>query len=84
VLLAVNVRTEEPVVGFGVNEAVRPLGRPEAARVTLPVNPGCGITAIVDAIEVPCIIPEEATEGLIEKVGWETVRERLVATFNEP
>jgi hypothetical protein len=40
VLLAVRVSTLVPVVGFGANDAVTPLGRPEAASVTLPVNPG--------------------------------------------
>ena len=45
VLLAVSVRTLEPVeVGFGANDAVTPLGRPEADRVTLPVNPFAGTT----------------------------------------
>lgn len=33
-----------PVAGFGENDAVTPLGRPDAARVTLPVNPYCGYT----------------------------------------
>ena len=28
-----------PVAGFGEKDAVTPLGRPDAARVTLPVNP---------------------------------------------
>ena len=39
VLLAVNVRVLEFVVGFGENEAVTPLGSPETARFTLPLNP---------------------------------------------
>jgi hypothetical protein len=39
VLLAVNVIVLLPVVGFGVNVAVTPLGSPEIARFTLPVNP---------------------------------------------
>jgi hypothetical protein len=40
-LLAVSVRVLLPVeeMGFGDKEAVTPLGRPEAERVTLPVNP---------------------------------------------
>ena len=39
VLLAVSVRVEDPFVGFGEKEAVTPLGRPDAASVTLPVKP---------------------------------------------
>jgi hypothetical protein len=39
VALAVSVSTLVPVVGFVPKAAVTPLGRPEAASVTLPVNP---------------------------------------------
>jgi len=38
-LLAVSVNVLVPVVGFGEKDAVTPLGRPDAERVTLPVNP---------------------------------------------
>jgi hypothetical protein len=44
---AVNVTTLEPVAGLVANTAVTPLGRPEAARVTLPVNPFAGVTVMV-------------------------------------
>jgi len=43
-LLAVSVSTLDPVVGFGEKDAVTPLGRPDAERVTLPANPFCGYT----------------------------------------
>jgi hypothetical protein len=43
-LLAVSVSTLEPVAGFGEKDAVTPLGRPDAARFTLPANPFCGTT----------------------------------------
>jgi hypothetical protein len=39
VLLAVKVSVLIPVVGFGRKDAVTPLGRPDAVRLTLPVNP---------------------------------------------
>jgi len=39
VLLAVSVSTLVPVVGLVPNAAVTPLGRPDAAKVTLPLNP---------------------------------------------
>ena len=45
--LAVSVSTLLPVVGLVPNAAVTPLGKPEAARVTLPVNPLTAVTAIV-------------------------------------
>jgi len=41
-LLAVNVSVLNPVVGFGTNDAVTPLGRPDTERVALPVNPYWG------------------------------------------
>ena len=52
-LLAVSVSTLLPVVGFGVNDAVTPLGRPKAARLTLPVNPFWPVTEMVDVPEAP-------------------------------
>src|SRR5580658_2394024 len=45
--LAVSVNTLVPVVGFVPNAAVTPLGRPDAASVTLPVNPPASVTVIV-------------------------------------
>jgi hypothetical protein len=44
VLPAVKVRVLIPVVGLGVKVAVTPLGKPDAARVTLPLNPYMGLT----------------------------------------
>jgi len=47
VLLAVRVSTLLLVVGLVPNEAVTPLGKPDAARITLPVNPPVSVTLIV-------------------------------------
>jgi len=47
VALAVSVRTLVPVVGFVPNVAVTPLGRPDAASVTLPLNPFTSVTVMV-------------------------------------
>jgi hypothetical protein len=47
VALAVNVNVLVEVVGFVLNPAVTPLGRPEALKVTLPVKPFTGTTVIV-------------------------------------
>ena len=44
--LAVSVRVLEAVAGFGLNDAVTPLGRPEADKLTLPLKPFCGVTVI--------------------------------------
>ena len=53
VLLAVNVTTLDPVVGLVPNAAVTPLGRLEAARVTLPVNPPTSVTVMVSVALLP-------------------------------
>jgi hypothetical protein len=50
-LLVVNVKVLEPLAGLGLNEAVTPLPRPLADRVTLPVKPLDGVIVIV---VVPC------------------------------
>src|SRR5690349_1480267 len=44
VLLAVRVKLLAEVAGLGVDDAVTPLGRPEADRLTLPLKPFCGVT----------------------------------------
>ena len=49
-LLAVSVKVlivVVGVVGFVLNDAVTPFGRPEAAKVTFPVKPFWGLTVIV-------------------------------------
>jgi hypothetical protein len=51
--LAVSVSILLPVAGFALNDAVRPLGRLGALRVTLPVNPACGVTVKVSVTEAP-------------------------------
>ena len=52
-LLAVSVSRVLPVVGFALQEAVTPLGSPDMARFTLPLNPFCETTEIVDVSEPP-------------------------------
>lgn len=42
-----------PVVGFGLNDAVTPPGRPDAARVTLPVNPPEPVTVTALVADAP-------------------------------
>jgi hypothetical protein len=55
-LLAVSVKALVAVVGFALKEAVTPLGRPDADKVTLPLKPFCGVTVIVLVPTVPCVI----------------------------
>jgi hypothetical protein len=44
VLPAAKFRMVSLVAGLGENVAVTPLGKPEIAKVTLPLNPYCGLT----------------------------------------
>jgi len=53
VLPALNVRVLVFVVLAGLNDAVTPLGKPEAARLTLLLKPFCGTTVMVVAPLVP-------------------------------
>ena len=69
VLLAVNVSTLLPVVGLVAKVAVTPLGKPEAARATLPVNPFCPVTEMVVFPEAPCATLSEAGEAPSVKLG---------------
>jgi hypothetical protein len=55
VALAVKVSTLVPVVGLVPNAAVTPLGSPDAASVTLPVNPFTSVTVIVLLPLLPCV-----------------------------
>ena len=47
VLQAVTVKVLVAVVGFVLNDAVTPFGRPDAAKVTLPIKPFWAATVIV-------------------------------------
>jgi hypothetical protein len=50
---AVSVSTLVDVVGLGANTAVHPAGRPDAARVTAPVNPPVSVTVMVSVPLAP-------------------------------
>jgi len=55
VLLAVSVSVLVVVAEAGLNAAVTPAGRPEAARLTPPVKPFCGVTVTVLVPLLPCM-----------------------------
>jgi hypothetical protein len=52
-LPAARVKVLEPVVLVGLKVAFTPAGNPEADKLTLPVNPFCGVTATVLVPLVP-------------------------------
>jgi hypothetical protein len=72
VLLAVSVNTLVLVVLLGLKEAVTPLGRPEADRLTLPLKPFCGVTVIVVMPLAPCKMLRLPGEAEREKFGVAT------------
>ncbi len=47
VALAVSVKVLVEVVGFGLNDAVTPVGKPVAVNVTLPLKPFAGVMVTV-------------------------------------
>jgi len=51
---AVNVKVLVPVVGFGVNVAVTPAGKPPMLKATLPVKPPLRVAVIVLVAVPPC------------------------------
>ena len=54
--LAVRVNVLVLVVLLGLNDAVTPLGRPDADKLTLPLKPFCGVTVMVLAPLAPCVM----------------------------
>jgi hypothetical protein len=69
VLLAVSVNVLVLAVLLGLNDAVTPLGRPDAERLTLPLKPFCGVTVMVLAPLAPCTSVKLLGEVEREKVG---------------
>ena len=54
--LTVSVRVLVLVAGLALNDAVTPLGRPEADKLTWPLKPFCPLTVIVLVPLVPCVM----------------------------
>jgi hypothetical protein len=80
---AVIVMTLNPVVGFGEKDAVTPTGSPEAARLTLPVNPYSGVTETFVETEDPG--PRLAVPGPANVNAGETIpRVSVVSAFRVP
>ena len=82
--LAASVKVLVPVVLLGLNVAVMPLGRPEAAKATLPVNPFAGVTAMTVVPLPPCLTLIEIKEEVRLKLGVSTVRLMAAVLFKLP
>src|SRR6266567_1976642 len=70
-LLAVKVSVLVAAVGLALNDAVTPLGSPEADRLTLLVKPFCGVTVIV--LVALLLSPPEVPVTVTEKVPTDAV-----------
>jgi len=81
VALAVSVSTLVEVVGLVPNAAVTPLGKPEAASVTLPENPPTSVTVIVLVPLLPCVIVKLLGEAERVKLCEEDGAKRLIRPF---
>jgi hypothetical protein len=69
VALAVNVKVLVVVAGFVLNDAVTPLGKPDADKLTPALNPLTGVTLIVLAPLVPCVIAKLLGDAERAKFG---------------
>ena len=70
VTLAVMVSALVAVVGLGLNDAVTPLGRPDADKLTLPTKPFCGVTVTVLAPLAPCMMLRLLGDAETEKLEF--------------
>src|SRR6266478_1967885 len=83
--LAVKVSVLVFVVLLGLNDAVTPLGRPDADKFTLPLKPFCGVTVIALVLVVPCDIVKLLGEAERAKFGGGfTVRETVALLVKLP
>jgi hypothetical protein len=83
--VAVNVSTLVVVVGLVPYATVTPLGRPVAARVTLPVNAPTSVTVMVSVAVLPWVTDSVGAEGASVKPGLAvTVSAMVVVALNEP
>ncbi len=67
--LAASVNVLVPVVLLGLNDAVTPLGRPAADKLTLPLKPFCALTVIALVVVVPCDIVKLLGDAVRAKFG---------------
>ena len=84
VLVATRVRVDSEVVGFALQEAVTPLGRPDVTvMVTLPVNPNSLLTEmlVVPELPWPMLTPPEFESV---KPGAATVRAIVLVAVSAP
>jgi hypothetical protein len=85
--LAVNVNVLVPVAGFGLKDAVTPLGRALVDKATLPAKPLAGVTVIVvDALAFwsTVTLDGDADSVKLPETGAVTVKETDVVCVTPP
>jgi hypothetical protein len=83
--LAVSVNVLVLTVLLGLNDAVTPLGRPDADKLTLPLKPFCEATVMVLAPLAPCVMLRLLGDAERVKLGGGvTVKERVVPCDKPP
>lgn len=83
VLLAVSVNVLVLFVLLGLNAAVTPVGRPVAEKLTLPLNPFCGVTVMVLVPLLPCTIVKLVGAAEMVKVGVPFTVSKMVVEFDK-
>jgi hypothetical protein len=78
---AVKVKVLLDVALLGLKDAVTPAGRPDAARVTLPLKPFSGVIVIVVLVLAPCRTVKEPGEADSEKFSAGAVAGQLFTRF---
>jgi hypothetical protein len=84
VLPAAKVTVRVPLVPAALKDAVTPVGNPEAARLTVPVKPLAGTTAITLLPGVPGLAVTLAGVAVRIKLGAVTTRLTVVEAFRAP
>jgi len=81
VSLAVSVNVLVEAAGFGLKDAVTPLGRPEADRLTLPPKPLSAFTVIMLVALAPCVTLRLLGDAERVKFGGATTLKLIVVVF---
>lgn len=79
--VAVSVMMLEPAAGFGLNDAVTPAGSPEADKLTLLVNPLCGVTVTLLVALDPCAMLTVVGDADREKFPMTVTASVIVVEF---
>jgi hypothetical protein len=79
--LAASVSVLVAVAGFGLNDAVTPLGRPDADKLTLPLKPFCGVIVTVLVPLAPCVMLKLLGDAERVKFGFGTPVGQLLTRF---